>query len=266
MQFIDTHCHIHDSEFFGAPGKPSIEEVLARAKQAGVSKMICVGTETKSSKQAISVAQKHDNLFCSLAIHPHEAANFSTAQLERQLAELESLAASEPKRLVAIGECGLDYFYHQDREVIERQKYLLRAQLELAKKFNLPVILHIREAFDDFFAIWQDFSELSGVVHSFSDNPKNLEGVVSRDLSVGLNGIMTFTKDSSQLEAAKKVPNDRLLLETDAPFLTPKPIRGKICEPKDIVLSAEFLSDLRGVSVQQLAQQSTQNAEKLFKI
>jgi TatD DNase family protein len=130
----------------------------------------------------------------------------------------------------------------------------------------LPLIFHVRDAFDDFWPIFDNFKGLRGVIHSFTATPRELEQILQRDLYVGLNGIMTFTKNADQLEAAKAVPLDRLLLETDAPFLTPVPFRGKICEPKHVVITAEFLSKLRGEFIGKLGQNTTRNAQTLFNV
>jgi TatD DNase family protein len=130
----------------------------------------------------------------------------------------------------------------------------------------LPLIFHVREAFDDFFSTYDQYKGLRGVVHSFSADTRVLDKILSRGLYIGLNGIMTFTKDQKQLEAAKAVPLNRLLLETDAPYLTPVPFRGKICEPKYVRVTAEFLSHLRGETLEELAAATTRNAAELFKL
>jgi TatD DNase family protein len=167
-------------------------------------------------------------------------------------------------KVIAIGETGLDYFYeHSPREEQER---LLRFQLDIAAEHHLPLIFHVRDAFEDFWPIFDSYSGLRGVIHSFSATSRELAQILSRGLYVGLNGIMTFTKDTAQLDAAKAVPLDRLLLETDAPFLTPVPYRGTICQPKHVRDTAEFLASLRGEGLDELARASTRNAQKLFGI
>jgi len=148
--------------------------------------------------------------------------------------------------------------------VRDKQEYLFRLHIELALQYQLPLIFHIRDAFDDFFRIIGEYEGIKGVVHSFSAGPEELNGVISRGLYVGLNGIMTFSKQKSQLEAAKNVPLEKLLLETDAPFLTPVPFRGKICKPEHLVQTAQFLSELRGESLEEIANSTTANATKLF--
>ncbi len=273
ISLVDTHCHIHDQQFFD-PKKVKLADILSRAKQSGVRRMICVGTDLESSKQAVSLAKKHQNLYSAVALHPHLAADFSEEELAQKIQQLDALLAKKPSRAVAIGECGLDYFYHQNSEIRQRQKYLLGLHLDLAQKYDLPLSFHIREAkdptkqsvFKDFFEIFDQYSSLRGVLHSFSDQPDNMRAGLQRGLLIGLNGIMTFSKDAGQLQSAKEVPLDKLLLETDAPFLTPKPFRGKMCEPWHTSVTAEFLSELRGESLEELAQATTNNAEVLFNL
>lgn len=273
LSFVDTHCHIHDVEFVAGS---DVARILENAKSAGVSKMICVGTDLKSSKSAVEFAIKNKGCFSSLAIHPHEAENIAFEVLESQMDELNDMAASAPEKLVAIGECGLDYFYHSSPEVRQNQKKLLIRHLEIAKKHNLPVIFHIRdpksetnelgEAFTDFFEIIDRYPKIKGVIHSFSATKTELEGVLDRGFYVGLNGIMTFSKDHKQLDAAKAVPLDKMLLETDAPFLTPSPFRGTMCEPKHVCRVAEFLGELREENLELISAKTSENAKQLFNI
>lgn len=265
MKLVDTHCHIHDSEF-AVKSKYSQTEIVNRAAEAGVDQLICVGTSLKSSIEARDFAQVHDNCYFSIALHPHEAETYSVAELEQQFSELERVVSSSTERFVAVGECGLDYFYHDNDEVINKQEKLFREHIELSKKLQKPMIFHIRDAFDDFFRIIDEYEGIRGVVHSFSASSKELEGVISRGFYVGLNGIMTFTNDQKQLDAARQVPIGKLLIETDAPFLTPEPFRGKINEPKHVMNITQFLSELRGESQAFLAKQTTKNAKQLFNL
>ena len=276
IELIDTHCHIHDSEFSKKYDLNS-DQIIEEAKSEGVSTLICVGTDFKSSLSAIGFVMGRDGCYCSLAIHPHEVANHSIDILVTELESLEKLIVENKSKIVAIGECGLDYYYHSDKKIRENQKKLLIQHIEIAKIHNLPIIFHIRDpknqdinhlglAFSDFFDIVDEHKKIRGVVHSFSAGRQELNGVLKRGLYVGLNGIMTFTKQAHQLEVAKKVPRGSLILETDAPFLTPAPFRGTMCKPKHIVATAKFLSQLRGESLEDLAKDTTANARKLFSI
>lgn len=255
VHLVDTHCHVQ----FGDYPLPA-DEVLANALDAGVSRLIVVGCSLPDSIAAPEFAARHDGVWASIGLHPHEGARY--VHDHHALQQFRDLAG-KPK-VVAIGECGLDYYYeHSPRE---DQKKLLRFQLDLAVEHKLPLIFHIRDAFDDFWPIFDEYKGLEGVVHCFSSHMQDLEQILSRGLYVGLNGIMTFTKRHDQLEAAKAVPLEKLLLETDAPFLTPSPYRGTICEPKHVRVTAEFLAGLRGESLEELASATTANAVRLFNL
>ncbi|MDB5161358.1 MAG: putative Uncharacterized deoxyribonuclease YabD [Candidatus Saccharibacteria bacterium] len=255
MEFVDTHCHVH----FDSYGLDR-EAVLADAAAAGVKRVICVGCTLADSEAAINFAAGHDNVWATVGAHPHDGADFLTAK--NALADFKRLSA-QPK-VVAIGEIGLDYF--RSTVPMQDQQESFRMQLQAGLETGLPFIFHVREAWDDFWKAVDQHQGITGVVHSFSADEQQLDNALSRGLYVGLNGIMTFTKDESQLAAAKKVPLSRMLLETDAPFLTPKPFRGKVCEPKHVVNTAEFLAELRGESLEQIAEATTRNAVNLFGI
>ncbi len=270
MEFVDTHCHIQSAgqtvgerttrELWAKAGDTSVDEIVSRAQEAGVAKMICVGCDVEDSILAVDTVKSRENLYASIGIHPHEARHFvsNTEQLDR----FSALATEE--KVVAVGECGLDFFYtHSPKEA---QVAILEYQLDLAQKRDLPVIFHVREAFDDFWPILSNFQGIRGVLHSFTDNLANMEKALANGLYIGVNGIATFSKNESQLQVYKAIPRESLLLETDAPFLTPVPFRGRICEPKHIVLTAEYLANLRGETVLEISQATTQNATKLFNL
>jgi TatD DNase family protein len=250
IEFVDTHCHIQEESYMLPEA-----EVRARAHAAGVTRMIVVGTDVKTSAEAVLYAQDKENIWASIGLHPHDAK--LGAEAYSGIAEL-----IPNSKIVAIGECGLDYFYnHSDKK---DQFTSLEFQLQLAKEHSLPMIFHVRDAFEDFWPIYDNFRGIRGVVHSFTSSTQDLDQALSRGLYIGLNGIMTFTKDENQLVSAKAVPLDRLVLETDAPFLTPAPLRGKVNEPKNVSLTAEFLAQLRGEDLPALASATTQNACHLF--
>lgn len=259
LEFIDTHCHIHSADY-----KLPVAEVMAKATDAGLARLLCVGTDRADSHLAVEFAQKHETCFASIGIHPHESKRYITNSGVDPNLQDDFYKLVVSKKVVAVGECGLDYYYQHSPKT--DQEAILRFQIELAAANKLPLVFHIRQAFDDFWKIADDYPGIKGVIHSFSDMPLRLEQALKRGFYIGLNGIMTFSKNDDQLMAAKMVPLERLVLETDAPFLTPVPYRGKICEPKHVVETAEFLSRLRNESLEHIAEASTLNAKQLFNI
>lgn len=252
MQLTDTHCHIHESDY----PLPQAD-VEARALQAGVGRLVCVGTDAVTSRAAVEFAQTRQNVWAAIGLHPHDADSGREA-----FAVLEKLAADNSGKIVAIGECGLDYFYENSRKT--DQKRMLHAQCRLAIRYDLPMIFHVREAFDDFWPVFDQYPGLRGVVHSFTDTRSNLDKLLARGLYVGVNGIATFTKVDAQKEMYRAIPLERLVLETDAPFLTPAPFRGTVNEPARVRTVAEFLAQQRAEPLERLAAATTRNAQTLF--
>lgn len=252
MSLVDTHCHIHFSDY---PLDP--QTVITEAIAEGVTRMICVGCTLEDSKLGVAMAKKYDAIWSAIGLHPHEAQHY--VDNTKALQEFRSLATQN--KLIAIGEIGLDYYYSHSPS--RDQKELLRYQLGLAVEHALPVIFHVRDAFEDFWPIYDEYN-VPGVIHSFSAGLKEVEQIIKRDLYIGLNGIMTFTKNAVQLDTAKQIPLTSIVLETDAPFLTPTPYRGTICQPKHVRATAEFLSNLRSISLKDFEHATTRNAEALF--
>jgi len=247
---VDTHCHIHES--YELP----LEDVFSHAEQKGVGQMICVGTSEESSEEAITFANAYPNTFAGIGVHPHNTKDGYAAIAE--------LANSEPEKLVAVGEIGLDYFYtHSPREV---QIEALKKQIEAALAHDLPIIFHVRDAFDDFWPIFDSYKGIRGVLHSFTDSKENLEICLQKGLYIGVNGISTFTKDEAQKAVFDAIPLDRLLFETDAPFLTPAPYRGKVNEPAYVRVVAEYHAQRRNISLEEITAASTHNARALFNL
>ena len=272
MELFDSHCHIQS---IGAPlGDESVvekwvragitdpDEVINRANQASVNRLICVGCNPSDSQLAVDFVARRDGCWASVGIHPHEAGRYGSNATARL--EMEALVA-KPK-VVAIGECGLDYHYMHSPKAAQHE--LLRFQIELALKHNLPLIFHIREAFDDFWPIFESYQSqvqpIRGVLHSFTDTLANLERAIRHSLLIGVNGIATFTKEKAQSEIYRTIPAEFLILETDAPFLTPSPFRGTICEPYHIQTIAEYLAELRDEPIVSLAEATTRNSRRLF--
>ncbi len=255
MELIDTHCHLHFKDFDGDRAA-----VLKSATAAGVKRMVCPGTSLEDSRRAVRFAKNQAGVWSAAGVHPHEAEAFlNDPSGQAKLAEL----LGEDK-VAAVGEIGLDYY--KDYAPRLEQEKAFRSQLETGLETGLPFIFHVRDAWADFWRVFDEHPGLRGVVHSFSSGANQLDAALARGLYVGLNGIMTFTKDQAQLAAAKQVPDNRLLLETDAPFLAPAAFRGRRCEPGYVAATAEFLAKLRGQSTAELAKATTENAIKLFNL
>ena len=269
-ELVDTHCHIQSAglsegekttrELWAkAPGLTS-GQLVANAVEAGVTRMLCVGCELEDSKLAINFASQHENCWATIGLHPHEAQHFAgQPALLKEFSEL----VTQPK-VVAIGECGFDFYYNHSPK--EAQIEMLTFQIELALEHNLPLVFHVRDAFDDFWPVFDSYSGIRGVLHSFTDTIENLGKAMERNLYVGVNGIATFAKNPAQLEVYRAIPLTKLLLETDAPFLTPAPYRGSINEPKQVRTVADFVADLRGESRENMSAVTTSNAQTLFGI
>lgn len=247
---IDTHCHVHEPDYPLSP-----DEVFAHADAAGVEALICVGTSEVSSRQALAFAAEYPHTYAAIGVHPHE-----TQQGYQAIGTLLADGAHP----VAIGEIGLDYFYtHSPRAV---QIAALEAQLGWALQYDLPVIFHVREAFSDFWSIVDGAPRLRAVLHSFTDSRQQAEKALERGWYIGVNGISTFTKDLTQQELFRTLPLERVVLETDAPFLTPAPFRGTVNEPAKVRVVAEHQATSRGVSLDEVARVTTANARALFAI
>jgi TatD DNase family protein len=268
QELVDTHCHIQSigvdggdratSEKWAKATDLTADGVVEAAAEHGVTRLICVGCDLSDSQLAIAFAKDRPNCWATIGIHPHEAKNIVGKSAD--LDTFKSLVG-RPK-VVAVGECGLDFYYeHSPRE---SQIEVLKLQIELALDNNLPLVFHVRDAFDEFWPIFDSYKGIKGVLHSFTDSAENLAKALDRELFVGVNGIATFSKQESQLEVYRQIPLNSLLLETDAPFLTPAPYRGNINEPKRVGVIADFLANLRGEDRSEIARVTTSNANQLF--
>ncbi len=247
---IDTHCHIHDKGCFELPPN----ETLAHMHENGIDKCIVIGTDPLDSVVARDFALKNTEVWWTYGYHPNEYDGNRT-KLEQDLRNASSDALNSPK-LVAIGEIGLDY--HFDGYNRDWQANLLENMLQIAQNMKLPVSFHVRDAFDDFWPIFDNFHLATSVLHSFSDNEENLQQGMKRGLYFGVNGLSTFAD-------IPHPPLERIILETDAPYLTPKPFRGTINKPGYIKHIADWAAGYYGVDFSQIAKITTANAEKLFK-
>lgn len=253
---VDTHCHLDFPDY-----DADRDQVVQAAREAGVVAMITIGIDLASSRRAVELAERYAGVYAAVGIHPHSAAEVTPAALD----ELRRLARHP--RVVAIGEIGLDYY--RDRVPAPEQRRAFRAQLELAAECGLPVIIHNRDAEAD---VWDQLAGLAGtagaplrgVMHCFGAGPDWALRFCALGLYVGLDGPVTFKNGERAREVARVVPEDRLLVETDAPFLAPHPYRGRRNQPAWVRLVAERIAQERGRTLAEIARQTTANAARLF--
>lgn len=247
---IDTHCHIHASNY-----PLDVSDAIERAHTAGVMQMICIGTNVEDSQVAVEFASNHDGIFASAGVHPHE--------IKEGWDKITDFVDTNKSSIIAIGEIGLDYHYNINPRDVQIQ--VLRAQIELALKHDLPIIFHVREAFYDFWPILDDYAGIRGVLHSFTDTMENAQQAIKRGLYIGVNGYSTFVREELQKTMFASLPIEKILLETDAPYLTPVPFRGKVNEPAFVRNIAEYQGEIRQISFDEVANATTANARVLFR-
>jgi TatD DNase family protein len=255
LELFDTHAHLHFPEF-----DADRDAMLARARASGVRRMVTIGTEPASSRAAVELAAREAEVWATVGIHPHDAAEADAAAL----AEIERLA-SEP-RVVAVGEIGLDYF--RDLSPRQDQQRVFRALLAVARRVAKPVVVHCRDAHDDVLAILAEerVAEVGGIMHCFSGDVAVARRCLDLGLSISLAGPVTYPNARALPEVARFVPADRLVVETDCPFLPPQGHRGKRNEPAYLAITAGRVAELRGEPVEALAARMTANACALLGI
>jgi TatD DNase family protein len=252
VRLIDTHMHLHLAQF-DHDRAPAIE----RAAAAGIARMVEIGYDLESSRAAVALAGRHAHIYAAVGIQPHYAAEAD----EGWLAEVRVLAA-HPK-VVAIGEIGLDYYH--DRAPHDLQERLFRAQLALAQELRLPVVIHSRDAHADTVRILHDAARgQPGIMHSFSGGWDYAAACLEIGFLLSFSGPVTFAKATELHEVARRAPLDRILTETDSPYLSPHPLRGRRNEPANVRLVAERLAELRGLALEQLAEAVWRNAVAIF--
>jgi len=252
---FDTHVHLNDQQY-----KEDLPEVITRAQEAGVSMMVVVGFDRPTIKRAMELAEQYDFIYACVGWHPVDAIDMT----EEDLLWIEDLAA-HPK-VVALGEMGLDY--HWDKSPKEIQQEVFRKQIQLAKKVKLPIVIHNREATADVVEILKEegAEEVGGIMHCFSGSPEVAKECIKMNFYISLGGPITFKNAKKPKEVAAEVPLDRLLIETDCPYLAPHPYRGKRNEPRFVRLVAEQIAEIKGLTFEEIANATTQNARKIFAI
>ena len=256
MKIIDTHCHLNDEALFN-----DLDNVIERAKNAGVDKMIVIGWDEKSSKLAIRIAEQYDFVYAAIGFHPENIFDINDEILYK------TLELSNHPKVVAIGEIGLDYHWTKDPEKRELQKQYFIKQIEYANKVGLPISIHSREAFNDTLEILKSHKPLcSGVMHCYSGSVDNLQDIINLNLYIGLDGPVTFTNAKTPKEVAAEVPIERLVVETDCPYLSPHPLRGTVNEPANISLVVDEIANIRQMSKKHLLDVLYKNSCELFKL
>ena len=257
MNFTDTHCHLEDEKF-----SDDLPDVLSRAKNSGVSRIINFGSTLESSELVTELAGKFDFLFAGVGIHPEETENFFENGTPDKLAEL-----AKNKKVVAIGEIGLDYHWEKSSEGREIQKKIFVAQLDLARQLNLPVCIHDREAHGDTLEILKrEGKGLRGVLHCYSGSPETAKEIFKLGWLIGIDGPLTFKNSAKIPEVVKAAPREMILLETDAPYLAPTPNRGKRNEPAYLIDIAKKVAEVRNEELEEVARYTTENAERLYNL
>jgi TatD DNase family protein len=251
---VDSHCHLDFPDFEGEVGP-----LLARAKAAGVGTFVTICTRLTEFPRVRALAEQHEDVWCSVGIHPHEAAHQPAVAVE-DLVDL----ARHPK-VIGLGETGLDY--HYDHSPRDRQRAVFRTHIEAAVAAGLPLIVHTREAEEDTAAMLAETGgqgRLAGLLHCFTSSRALAERALALGFYISFSGIVTFRKSDELRAIARDVPADRLLVETDAPYLAPMPLRGRRNEPGFVVHTAALLAEVRGISPEDLARSTTENFFRLF--
>lgn len=251
MYLIDTHSHIDMPDF------EDLDEIISNAQNAGVEKIIIPSVDRSSFEKVLEISNKYAEVYCALGIHPSEAKSATEEDFE------EIIKLANDKNVVAIGECGLDYYW--DKTFIEEQKKVFSKQIEIALALKKPLIVHDREAHHETYEMLKNVKDIPVIMHCFSGSWEFAKECIKKGFYIALGGVVTFKNAKKVHEIAKNIPLEHLLLETDAPYLTPEPYRGKRNEPAYINFAAEKIAEIRGISFDEIAQETTKNANEVFK-
>ena len=255
---IDTHVHLDFKEF-----DQDRDQVIKRAFGSGIEKMINVGCNLERSKNSIELALKYDNIYATVGVHPHDVVKYDLKNLKSELIKL-----AKENKVVALGECGLDYYRLENETEKEKQKEFFKIQLDLAKELDLPLIIHCRNAFEDLLEILERTDDLPrGVTHCFSGTLHYAQEFLNLGFLVSFTGSITYVRPQGELlKVVKEIPLDKIMVETDCPYLAPVPHRGKRNESAYVKFVAEKIAEIKGIDFKEVAEQTTKNAIKLFKL
>jgi len=250
---VDTHVHLNSKKF-----KENLEEVIQRALNNDVETMIVVGFDKETNALAIEIAEKYSFIYATVGFHPTEAKNIKPSDYDLLIKQLKH------EKVVGIGECGLDFYW--DKEFINEQIEVFKRQIELSFEFNKPLIIHMRDASEATYKVLSEYHNLKGIMHCYSGSPEMAQQFLDIGLHISLGGPVTFKNGHKPKKVAEMVPLDKILIETDSPYLSPHPFRGKTNEPARVKLVAEEIARIKNISLKDFAKQTTNNAYRLFNI
>ena len=252
--FVDSHCHLDYPEF-----SDDLDGIVSRADEAGVKHMLSICTHVTKFDQVLAVARRYNNIFCTVGIHPHNA------EEEPEVSPEDLMDLADHHKVIGFGETGLDYYYNKSPRDIQKRQF--KSHIEASRESGLPVIVHTRNADDDMGLILNEETEkgsFSGLLHCFSSSRALAETAINLGLYLSISGIVTFKKADELRDIVKGTPLDRLLIETDAPYLAPVPMRGKVNEPAFVHYTAEKVAEIKGLSIEDVAHATTNNFFTLF--
>ena len=253
MKMVDVHAHLTDQKF------DDVEQVVLNAEENGVGKIICSAYNLLSSQQAVDLSKRFNQVYANVGIHPENVEEWS----EETIKNLENL--SKNSKIVAIGEIGLDYYWRQDTK--EKQNQIFVDQINLANKLNLPIVVHSREAMGDTIEILKNNRpNKESLLHCYSGSVESAKILMDLGFSFSFGGVVTFSNAKTAVEVVKSLPIEKILLETDCPYLTPVPFRGKRNEPKNVVYVADMIARIKNMTIEEVAEKTTENAKRLFGI
>ncbi len=255
-KIIDSHCHLNFPQFKG-----KLDEIVKRALDNGVSRMLTISTKLNEISELESISKSYSEVYNSVGVHPHECKNYKDLSLN------DLIKHTENSKCIGIGESGLDFYYENSPK--ELQTKLFKIHIEAARETNLPLIVHTRSADIQTIQVLSDEMKrgsFSGLIHCFSTSKKLAESAIDLGFYISLSGIITFSKSTELRDIVKVLPLNKLLVETDAPYLAPEPYRGKCNEPSYVIHTAKILADLKGLDLDVIAEKTTQNFNRLFNL
>lgn len=261
MRFFDSHAHYYDERFLEECTE-SVDSLIDALLGSSVSYIINVGTSPETSRLAIEQAKKHENMYTAVGIHPSDTRFLS--DMEKELSEIRELLLDPESRAVALGEIGLDY--HYDGTDKEKQLRYFRAQMEMARQIGLPVVIHDRDAHSDVMDVIREFSSVTGILHSYSGSVEMALELVERGYVISFSGTVSFTNARRPREVAAVLPRDKVLIETDAPYLAPHPKRGTLNHSGNLAYTCSALAEAMGISTEECARITEENARRVFGI